>query len=407
MSFSNLNPASYLFFFLKRESDRFFASIAIRGFAFGMITIFVPIYLYQHFQSIPFTLLFFAGISGLYGILVPFAGLIMMRIGIKKSMLLSHPLFWGFYICLLFFNISWFFVIFSVILYSLGMIFFWPAYHISFVRFTEKKKKGREVGKLNFVSAVPGILAPTLGGIIIYFFGYPALFVVVLCVLFSSAIPLFLSPDVNQVYSDSYLKAYQRIFKKENRYHNLAFAVNGMEGVINAYFWPLFLAILGIGYIAIGSIATVALVVSLLFTLYMGRITDRVNRTKLLTIGSVLTAGAWLGKFFVVSPISAFLAQGFYRFARTSAGVPFQTILYRKAEEKGAEIDEFIIYRGIVMGFFRCILLIILAAVFFIVPDININFAFILAAIFSLGFIFLGKIPELKSWFNQINNRKK
>ena len=257
------------------------------------------------------------------------------------------------------------------------------------------------MGKLNFVSAVPGILAPTLGGIIIYFFGYPVLFVVVLCVLFSSIIPLFLSSDIYQVYTDSYIKAYQRIFKKENRYHNLAFAVNGMEGVINAYFWPLFLTILGIGYIAIGSIATVALVVSLLFTLYIGRITDRINRTKLLTIGSILTAGAWLGKFFVCSPVSAFLAQSFYRFARTSAGVPFQTILYRKAEEKGAEIDEFIIYRDIVVGLSRCFLFLLLAGIFFVVPAININFAFILAALFSLGFIFLGKMPELKTWFNK------
>ena len=399
MSFNHLNPTSYLFFFLRRESDRFFASIAIRGFALGMITIFVPIYVYQYFQSLPLTFLFFAGIYGLKGILVPFGGRLMQKIGLKKAILLSHPFYWGFYICLLYFNVSPLIVFLSIILYSLGMVLFWPAYHTSFVSSSERKRLGREVGKLNFVSAVPGILAPAIGGTIIALWGYPTLFVTVLCVLFSSAIPLFLSKDINRVYSDSYFNAYKRILKKENRYHNLAFVVNGMEGTINANLWPLFLATLAIGYLAIGSIATVALVVSLLFTLYMGRVTDRVNKTKLLVIGSILTSGAWLGKFFVSSPVSAFLAQSFYRFARTSVGVPFQTILYLKAEEKGEELDEFIVYRDIVIGFSRCLLFLSLAGVFFLVSDVNINFVFILAAIFSMGFIFLGKIPELKSWF--------
>ena len=403
MTFSNINPASYLFFFLKRESDRFFTSMAIRGFGFGMITIFVPIYIYQYFNSLPLTFLFFAGIYGLQGALVPFGGQIMMKIGLKKAMLVSLPFFWGFYICLLYFNISQFFIFLSIILYVLGIIFFWPAYHTNFARVSEGKKLGKEVGKLNFVVALPGILAPAIGGTIIALFGYPALFVTVLAVLFSSAIPLFLSKDIHQIYTDSYLGAYQRIFKKENRYHNLAFAIFGIEATINNCIWPIFLAILAIGYITIGSVTTVALMVSLFFTLYMGRITDRLNKTKLLTIGSALTSGAWLGKFFVFSPISAFLAQGFYKFARTSAGIPFQTILYQKAEGKGAEIDEFIIYRGMAIAFPRCAFLIVLAGIFFVIPHISINFAFILAAVFSLGFIFMGKIPELKSWF-KINN---
>ena len=397
MTFSNLNSISYLFFFLKKESDRFFTSIAIRGFAIGMITIFVPIYIYQYCNSLSLTLLFFAGIYGLQGIFVPFGGQIMMKIGLKKAMLLSHPFFWGFYICLLLFEFSWLFVVLSVILHTLGVILFWPAYHTIFVRSTERKKLGKEVGKLNFAAALPGILAPTIGGTIIFLFGYPALFIAVLCVLLASAIPLFLSSDVYQIYTDSYLKAHKRIFKKENRYHNLAFAFIGMETVINTCIWPLFLIILSIGYVAIGGIATVGLIVALLFALYIGRITDKINKTKLLFIGSILNSGAWLGKFFVVSPVSAFLAQSFYRFSRTAAGIPFQTIVYKKAEDKGAEVDEFIVYRDIVIALSRCFLLLVLAGIFVIVSDIR--FAFILAALFSLGFVFLGKIPELKSWF--------
>jgi MFS family permease len=402
MSFLRLNPISYFLFFLKKESDRFFISIAIRGFAFGMVTIFTPIYIYQHFNSLPCIFLFFAVAYGLYAVLVPFGGQIMMKIGIKKAILISHIFFWGFYICLLLLDISWIFILLSIILLAIGKIFFWPAYHVNFARVTETKKLGKEISKINFITALPGVLAPAIGGAIIYFLGYPALFTTVLCILFCSTIPLFLSPEIHQTYSDSFLTSYKRIFKKRNRYNNLGFAFSAIESTINVYVWPLFLAISLVGYLSIGSIATVSLIVSLLFILYMGRITDKANKTKLLLIGSILTAGAWIGKFFVISPISAFVAQGFYKLSRTAVGVPFQAIMYKRAEDKGEEIDEFIIYRDIVIAVSRCATFLILAGCTFFISGINLNVFFVLAAIFSFGFIFLGKISEIKSWFKKI-----
>ena len=255
---------------------------------------------------------------------------------------------------------------------------------------------GKEVGKLNFVSAFPGILAPVIGGTVIASYGYSTLFIAVLCLLFASIIPLFLSKDVHQIYTDSYLKAYQRVLKPENKYHNLAFAAAAMEGIVNTYLWPLFLVIISIGYIGIGSITTVASFIAVLFMLYIGKITDKMSKSRLLNIGSILTFGSWIGKFFVINPISAFLAQAFYRFSRTSVLIPFQSIMYQKAKDKGTEIDEFIIYRDIVINLSRFVLLIFLAGAFFIFPisSLKINFIFLLAALFSLGLMFLKKTPE-------------
>ena len=317
----------------------------------------------------------------------------MTKIGLKHCMMLSHPFIWGYYLCLLFFDKSIIFIVLAIVLCSLGAILYWPAFHTDFARFSEKKQLGKEVGKLNFVLTFPGILAPTIGGAIVATVGYPALFIAVLVVLFSSAIPLFLSKEVHQIYTDSYLKAFQRIRKPENKYHNLAFAANGMEGMINTYLWPLFLAILAIGYFTIGNITTIALLISLLFTLYIGRITDRRSKTELLAIGSTLTSLSWLGKFFVINPLSAFLAQSFYQLSRTAAAIPFQAVWYDKAEKKGPDIDEFIVYRNIVRSLSSCFLFIILAGIFFIFPKINI--AFIIAAVLSLCLMFLEGKPNL------------
>lgn len=389
------SPIYFLHYLLKREATQFFTSLAIRYLALGMILIFEPIYLYLYFgKSLTFTLLFFGTIHGLYGISAVYGGKIMAKIGLKHSMLFSHFFFLGYYICLFFLYQSFILIPLAIILKVLGMNLFWPAFHTDFARFSEKGHRGIEVGKMNIAILTPVIISPIIGGWVLTVFNYPVLFTLVMLVLLASAIPLFLSREIHEIYTDSYEKAWSRIFKKENIKTSLAFAFNGMEVAINFYLWPLFMAILAIQYSVMGGITSFALGFSALFILYMGKITDTVNRSRLLNIGSVLTSVAWVIKFFVVTPFSVFLSHTLYRICRSAAGIPFQTILYEKAALKGTEADEFIIYREIILNISRFFLFLFLAIFFFFVPKVNI--AFIIAAIFSLGFMLLGNLPRLK-----------
>jgi len=392
----NFSPTYFLHYFLKREANQFFTSIAIRSLALGMILIFEPIYLYTYFgESLPLTVLFFGVIHGLCGILAVYGGRIMAKIGLKYAILLSHFFFFGYYLLLFFLYSSPIFISLAIILKVIGMTLFWPAFHTDFVRFSERDYQGRAVGKMNVVFFVPTIISPIIGGVVLSLAGYPALFSTVLVVLLASSIPMFLSKETHVVYSDSYQKAWGRIFKKENRKISLAFIADGTEIGIRAYLWPLFMFILAISYTTMGGITTLALAVGALFTLYMGRMSDTIiNRVWFLNIGSVLTSIAWIIKYFVVTPFDAFLAHTLYRICRSSAGIPFQTFFYKKASLKGPEADEFIIYREILINLSRFFLFIILAGIFLITPKINI--AFIVAAVISLGFMFLGVPPKLK-----------
>ena len=388
-------PIYFLSHFLKKEANQFFLSISIRSLAFGMILIFEPIYLYYYFdKSLPLTLLFFGLIHGLYGILSVFGGKIMSKIGFDWAMLISHFFFFGYYFLLSFINFSVFFVPLAIIVKPIAMALFWPSYHTNFTRFSKRDQRGVEVGKKNIAVLIPAILGPILGGLILANFGYPILFSSLLVVLLISAIPLFFHREKLEVYTDVYQKAWQRIFKKENRKSSLAFASSSIEAGINAYLWPLFMAVLAISYISMGGIISFSIFVSVLFTLYMGRISDTINRAKLLNIGALLTSISWVIKYFAVTPFSAFLAQAFYRLCRASADIPFQTFFYEKAALKGSEADEFIISREIIVNISRFFALIFLAGIFLIFPEINL--AFILAAVISFGFVFLGKPPKLQ-----------
>ncbi len=396
-------PYYFFQYIFKREISRFFLSISIRRLAVGMVLIFEPIYLYFYFdKSLSLTILFFGLIHGLYGLIVVFGGKIMAKIGLKHAMLFSHFFFFGYYLCLFFLssqanNIAVelsLLLPLAMILRVIGMMFFWPAYHTDFVRFSEKNHRGLEVGKLNVAVLIPVIISPLIGGWVLAAFGYPILFTIVLVTLFASTIPLFLSKEVHEVYTDSYQEAWARIFKKENKNISLAFAANGMEVGISIYLWPLFMFILAIEYTIMGGIISFATAMVAIFSLYIGKISDTSYRFQLLKIGSFLTSLAWIIKYFVISPFTAFLAHTLYRIFKASAFIPFQSILYDKAFLKGAEADEFIIYREIILNVSRGILFVILAGVFLVTPKINI--AFILAALFSLGFMLLGKSSKPK-----------
>jgi len=393
---ADIAPINFLRYFLKREANQFFTSIAIRSLALGMVIIFEPVYLYSFFgQSLSLTLLFFGTVHGLAGITVVFAARLMAKIGLKHVILLSHLCFWSYYLVLFFISKDWVFIPLAIILKAFGLVLFWPAFHTDFVRFSEKDYQGRAVGKMNVVFSLPTILSPAIGGAILAVAGYPALFSAVLVVLMASSIPMFLSKETHVVYSDSYRGAWSRIFKRENFRANLAFMAATMEWGISIYLWPIFMFVLAISYETMGGMITVALAVSSLFILYMGRISDSiVNRVWFLNIGSALTSVAWIIKYFVVTPFDAFLAHTLYRICRTSASIPFQTFLYKKMSLKGEGADEYIVYREIFVNVTRFFFFLILAGIFLITPEIKV--AFIIAALVSLGFTFLGAPPKLR-----------
>ncbi len=393
----HFTPIHLLRYVLKREASQFFVSIAIRNLALGMVLIFEPIYIYIYFgHSLPLTLLFFGSAHGIYGLLAVFGAEVMEKFGPKHAILFSHFLFFGYFLCLLALSYSSLFLLLplAIILKALGMVLFWPSFHIDFCRFSQKQHQNRAVGKLNAACLAPAIISPLIGGWILSTFNYPVLFVTVLLVLLSSAIPMFLSKEVHVMYTDSYTAAWKRIFKKANRRISIAFVFSHSEWGINVYIWPIFMAVLAISYSSMGGITTFALAMATLFSLYMGRMSDRlINRVRFLNLGSALTSIAWVIKFFVNTPLSAFLANTLYRICRTTASIPFQALLYERASLKGAEMDEFIVYREILVNVSRFFFFIFLAVFFVFVPQVN--YAFFIAAVMSLGFMFLGVPPRV------------
>jgi len=381
-------------YFLRRESTQFFVSIAIRSLAMGMITVFEPVYLYIHFgYSIAYVLFFWAAVSGIFALIVVFGGRAMEKIGLKKTMLISNFFYFAFYICLFFAPVSFIFLPIAIIARAIGASLFWPAFHTDFIRFTEGEHRASGVSKMSIVSLCAGILSPIMGGFILAGLGYASLFVVVLITLFISSFPLFLSKERYEVYTDTYKGAWSRIRKNKD----ISFALGSLsiEAGIDFIIWPIFIFSIGVTYRQLGSISTIALILAAFFAWYIGKLSTKGNKNILLNIGSILLAVANALQFFIKDAITTFFAQNFYRISKTTALIPFRTILYDKAASKKGQADEFIIYREIIMHLTRFFFFMIVGTIFLFFP-IPIRYVFFIGAIASLGYSFLSK-PRLFS----------
>src|SRR3989338_1361500 len=111
-----LNRTNYLPFFLQRELNQLYLSLAIRAFANGLIAIFIPIYLIELGYDVATVLLFYAILHlTIICFAIP-AAKIAAKYGFRHVMFYSIPLY----------------VLVLALLYSLDM-YHWPLASIGII----------------------------------------------------------------------------------------------------------------------------------------------------------------------------------------------------------------------------------------------------------------------------------
>ena len=393
----NVNLYHHFTYFLKGDITKLYITIAIRNLAMGMVGIFTPVYIFLYYQSsFALTALYFGVMFGLYGMFAVFGGRLLGRFGAEKCMFASSFFFIAHFLSLFFIEASSLFVSASLLTSAVGMTLFWPAFHTEFARFSTRKRRGSETGRVNVAMIFPTILAPALGGVLLVLFGFPVLFIAASLLLMTSVTPLFYAPDHHETYTDSFKVAWGRIFRRENRAVSTSLLSEGLEIGVSGYVWPVFLFLVAPEFSEMGFITSVALVGSTLFMLYAGRVSDTKGRTGLLNIGAIWTSFSWVLRYFIATPFSALLANTNYEIARAASSVPYSTFFYERAALLRREADEFIIYFEVVSNMGRFFFFSGLAAIFWLFPLLPIQMTFFLGALFSLGLMLLGNPPQLR-----------
>jgi len=224
-------------YFLNRELSEIYTTIAIRTFAIGLISIFIPIYLLQKGYVLKEIFLFFIVYFGLFALLSFFIAKISVKIGIKHSILISMPLLILFYIFLNFVNeLNWAFFL-TASLASIQASFFWINFHTDFKKFSKKRLRTRQLGFVTILCSALAALGPIAGGFLLNFFSFTFVFILVCFLLFTAMIPLFLSKEIHEPKKVSFKKE----FKNLNTRNATGFFGYGLITVVLATVWPIFI----------------------------------------------------------------------------------------------------------------------------------------------------------------------
>ncbi len=362
-----------------------YISYAIYQFAMGLISIFVPVYLYQSGYCVVDILVYFFLVS-VYFLAFAFWGVkIVEKIGVKHSMLLAVPLNIIYFLGLKF--IIQFPVLFFILPFfkAVKMQIYNYGFHLNFVEHSDRKKEGREVALIQMGSLLASGLAPFFGGLIIKFSSYPILFIVGSILLFVSAFPLFLTKDKHEKVQFSRQDLFGDIFKKENRGVLLNFSGYAVESWIGFILWPLFLFIILKSSEAVGAVASLSMILTLVVFYFVGRKTDGSDKEKMLKVSSVFYSVGWISRLFAYNFTSVFLVDTYKNLSMRFIQIPWSANFYEQAKKRNHFY--FIVEREFIFHFARIILMPLLIAIFYF-DWLPFRISFTLAAFASLFYAF-------------------
>jgi len=349
--------------------------------------VFVPIYLYNLGYSITYIIFFFFLLALSFVVFAYPGAKIVSRIGSKHSILFSIFLIIIYYLGL---NIIdkyplLFFIL--PILLSWMHILFNFGYHLNFITHSERKKRGREISVIWMVSILAATLAPLIGGILANY-SFTLLYSMGSLILIVGTIPLFLTKDNHERFRFTPAGFIKKIFSKQERGNALSFAGYAIESYIGGIVWPIFLIIILVSLTKTGFIIMASMLLSSIAIYFMGIITDKFDKIKLLKFGTILYFLGWVGRIFADSALKIFMVDSYKNISQRILHLPWQVQAYNLATKHG--YFGFIVEMEVIYNIARIIVMPFIMIIF-LIDWHPFTLSFIIAAISSLGYMFINK----------------
>lgn len=357
-------------------------------FGINIFSLFLPIFLFKIYDNINFVILYFLATSLGYFILLPFGARLMNIIGLKNSIFISIILrafyFWVFFN---FVKDPLLYSVLAAILVILIRSLFWLPFHTEAAELSDKKSRGKQFSVIFSIASFLGIIAPIIGGFVLENYSFAVLAILGLLSTLISFIPFFFLPQLKEEYTWTFKETLQYFFNPFNRNMVIAYMSDGLAGVVQLVFWPLFIfIILDEKYQAVGYITAAIILTGVILRLFIGQLLDRFNKNKLVKIGTVLNSTAWLFKAAVASAFHIFFVSIYHALAMIVLRTSLDTLVYEKAADRGHYIDEYTVIKEMAIHLGKILGLLLIALLLLFFP---IQVSFIIAAIASLFIVLL------------------
>lgn len=388
MIFNILHPH----FFGSKEVNFLYLTLGLSDFGKGLINIFIPIYFWK--LGFPFwKILFFYFLVSLFFVLLAFFIIPLLRKTSDEMMLfLSIPFLIVYYLGLsLIINIPFIFYILPFLM-ATHMLFFNMGYHLNFTGAVNSKYIGCELGARNVTGSLFQFSAPFIGGLVIGFLGFQVNFIIGSIVLFLAVLPLFFVSKRKFPVKLSNHSVLNLLKDKNLRPFNIVALGYGAETMIGRIVWPLFIFLAIDNIQVFGGIISLGIFVSAIMAYFSGFLSDIGKRRKTLAFSSTFLSMIWAMRPFLVNP---FLIVGSHiggHIFNSSLMVAWGSQYYKIARFISVQ-GVFIFTQELLYNSARIIFLPILILLSLVLPiEYFFKVAFILAAIFTLSYLFANKM---------------
>lgn len=351
---------------LRREVKELYFSVAISDLAVAMVSIFEPIYLWKIGFKIPHILLFYLGVYGLYFFIIPLGAKIARGYGFEHGILFSSPFLILYFLSLFAIPYSPAFVGVAIIAFAIQKTLYWPSYHADFTVYSDDGERGKELGNLMLILSLVAMIGPFVGGALIYFFGFPTLFIIACAAILASNIPLFSTLENFSPKQFSYRGAYRRLAAPENRRAFFSYLGYGEE-LIFMYVWPVFIYLIMKNELSAGSLVAGASFLMIVITLYIGKISDSRNKESVIKAGAAVSVFSWIARIFPLSAVSLFFVEALTRVGRNFVQVPVFALTYDRAKKCGNIMERVIFFEmSLIAG--KILVCAVLIGLFYVLP---------------------------------------
>ena len=270
-------------------------NVSLGTIAGALITIFVPIYLYQ--LNYPLWQIFgYFCLIGVFAGFQHFVSAYLIRfIGPNRIIALSDLSDIIAYMLLATLTVYGWPIWLIAFFKGSGKGLYWPAFHASFARDRNRKSPGTQIGILSSLLLLAGVIGPAIGGAVADNYGLQYVYLAGGALMLISALPLIFGPNEFAGYRLDYskLKLKQAIWD-----YSAGFSYSLMS-LTQMLVWPLVTFLFISNYVGVGLLSSVITLASIAVTLYVGKREKKKGELGYIREGSIL--GAITGSFRLIA----------------------------------------------------------------------------------------------------------
>lgn len=327
--------------------DQIYAYEMLQKFAFSLIGIFIPIYIIAENAPIEWAFLYLIGYNVVFSAVSLPVSYLIARIGFKHSLILSYLFYLPAFLAIRGFGLSVHLIASVAVLIGLGKTFHWLALHAEFAIDSKESTRGKASGRLLGLPKISKAMAPFIGGVIMAYYGFPMLAAVAIFFMVLSAYPLLASKD----HRDPREYDLKQLLTREYALFGSFFLLRGTTIASGALLFPMYIYFVLGNTVSVGGVGSLASLGSVAFALFIGKMTDNVERKHMIIIGALASAAFFALRGYVNTELEAFIISFIAGLMFMVYYVPVYSFLADRAEDR--EILEFYAFREVFLGIGR------------------------------------------------------